>query len=42
MAPLFVFMEILFALGYRPTLRKRIDGRVDEAIKIWKDSKKSK
>ena len=39
MAPLFVFIEVLFVLGYRPNFRERIDKQVDI---ILKDLKKKK
>jgi uncharacterized membrane protein YGL010W len=41
LAPFFVFMEVLFALGYRPLLHRRIQSKVDKAIEEWKKSKKS-
>ncbi len=33
LAPLFVFMEILFSLGYKPELRKKFEANVAEALK---------
>lgn len=36
LAPLFVFFEVLFLLGYRPRLYKDIKREVDEDIKRWK------
>lgn len=36
LAPLFVFMELLFVLGYRPALQKRIHDKVKAAISTWK------
>lgn len=36
LAPLFVFMELLFILGYRPALQKRIHEKVKSAINTWK------
>lgn len=36
LAPLFVFMELLFVLGYRPALQKRIHEKVKAAISTWK------
>lgn len=35
-APLFVFMELLFVLGYRPALQKRVYEKVKNAIMTWK------
>jgi len=32
LAPLFVWMEVLFSLGYRPELKKRLDKAVEEEI----------
>ena len=39
LAPLFVWMEILFSLGYRPELRARTARRVEEEIRRWKEGK---
>jgi uncharacterized membrane protein YGL010W len=36
LAPLFVFIELLFVLGYRPALQKRIHEKVKAAISTWK------
>jgi len=36
LAPLFVFMELLFALGYRPALQKRVLEKTKAAISTWK------
>lgn len=36
LAPLFVFMEFLFVLGYRPALQKRIHEKVKAAISTWR------
>ncbi|KAL1925625.1 uncharacterized protein VTP21DRAFT_508 [Calcarisporiella thermophila] len=33
LAPLFIWLEVLFSLGYRPALNERIKNRVDLAIK---------
>ena len=41
LAPLFVWMEVLFVLGYRPKLRARLDKKVVEEITKWKASKSS-
>ncbi|CAG8467732.1 10225_t:CDS:2 [Diversispora eburnea] len=35
-APLFVWMEVLFGLGYRPELQKRIKTKVNAALAIYK------
>lgn len=42
LAPLFVFMEVLFALGYRPALKKRIHEKVKSAIITWKHGSKTR
>jgi len=39
LAPFFVWMEILFFLGYRPELKARVDKMVQEQVKKFKDSK---
>lgn len=36
LAPLFVFMEFLFVLGYRPALQKRIHEKIKAAISTYK------
>ena len=36
LAPFFVFFELLFALGYRPELKKRIDKAVEEEIRKYR------
>lgn len=36
LSPLFVFMELLFVLGYRPALQKRIHEKTKAAISTWK------
>lgn len=38
-APFFVFMEVLFMFGYRPSLQKRVSDRVKGAISTWKRSR---
>lgn len=38
-APLFIFMELLFVLGYRPALQKRMHEKVKVAISTWRLSK---
>ncbi|KIW00985.1 hypothetical protein, variant [Verruconis gallopava] len=35
LAPFFVWMEILFMLGYRPELKKRLDKAVEAEIRKW-------
>jgi uncharacterized membrane protein YGL010W len=37
LAPFFVFFEGLFALGYRPELKKRIDLAVEDEIRKFKE-----
>lgn len=39
LAPFFVFMELLFMLGYRPELQKRVNVAVEKAIKKFKVEK---
>lgn len=39
LAPFFVWMEILFALGYRPELNARVDGAVMKEIEKYHKSK---
>lgn len=39
LAPFFVWMEVLFMLGYRPGLKSRIDARVDKEVEIYRKSK---
>ncbi|KIY93909.1 hypothetical protein MNEG_14054 [Monoraphidium neglectum] len=38
LAPLFVWFELLFPLGYRPKLRAELERRVDKEIAAWKRS----
>jgi len=38
LAPFFVFVEVLFMLGYRPKLAKMINDNAVRDIKKWKDS----
>jgi 2-hydroxy fatty acid dioxygenase len=40
LAPLFVWLEFLFALGYRSDLKKRLDRYAEEDIKKFRDAKK--
>ncbi|KAF2831008.1 DUF962-domain-containing protein [Ophiobolus disseminans] len=39
LAPFFVWFEILFSLGYRPELKRRIDSAVEQDIQKFKKSK---
>ena len=39
LAPLFVWMEILFACGYRPELRSRVDTAVEKEVENFKKRK---
>ena len=41
LAPLFVWLEVLFMLGYRPELKARIDKGVKEDIAIFKKQKEA-
>lgn len=42
LAPFFVFMELLFVLGYRPALLKRTRDKTKIAITTWKMGKERK
>ncbi|CAB4397035.1 DUF962-domain-containing protein [Rhizophagus irregularis] len=42
LAPLFIWLEILFSIGYRSGLQKRVDKSVQLAIDEWKREKESK
>lgn len=42
LAPFFVWFEILFALGYRPELKRRIDKAVQEQIQKFREEKSKK
>lgn len=42
LAPLFVWLEILFALGYRPELKSRVEKMVQQDIAKYRESKASK
>lgn len=42
LAPLFIFMELLFVLGYRPALFKRTRDKTKIAITTWKMGKERK
>lgn len=41
LAPLFVWFELLFLLGYRPKLQRELKNRVGKDIAAWKRSKKA-
>ncbi|KAK2788672.1 hypothetical protein FQN51_002888 [Onygenales sp. PD_10] len=40
LAPFFVWLEVLFGLGYRPQLKRRIDERVQVEISKFQEEKK--
>ena len=42
LAPLFVWLELLFALGYRPELRDRVEKLVAQDIAKYRESKAKK
>lgn len=42
LAPLFVWLEVLFSMGYRPELKKRLDKAVEEDIAKFRASKTDK
>lgn len=42
LAPLFVWLEILFALGYRPELKERVEKLVKQEVKKFQESKQQK
>lgn len=42
LAPFFVWLEVLFALGYRPELKARLDQAVSKEVAKFKSSKNSK
>ncbi|RMD42655.1 hypothetical protein DV735_g2478, partial [Chaetothyriales sp. CBS 134920] len=42
LAPLFVWLEILFALGYRPELRRRVEKMVEQDIASFRGEKQEK
>jgi uncharacterized membrane protein YGL010W len=41
LAPLFVWMEVMFMFGYRPKLRSRLHENTVKAIAEWKGTSKS-
>lgn len=42
LAPLFVWLELLFSLGYRPELQARVEKAVQKEIAKFKSSKDAK
>ena len=42
LAPLFVWLEILFAFGYRPELKSRLDESVKKEIEKFRADKAAK
>ena len=42
LAPFFVWLEVLFALGYRPELKGRLDKAVEQEVSRFKESKGAK
>lgn len=42
LAPFFVWFEILFSLGYRPDLKRRVNKAVEEQIKKFREEKEKK
>ena len=42
LAPFFVWLEVLFAFGYRPELKARLDSAIQRDIKKFRDSKDTK
>ena len=38
LAPLFVWLELLFSLGYNPKMAKKIDQDAKKAIAEWRNS----
>ena len=40
LAPLFVFVEALFKLGYRPKLQSKLNAQINKAILTWKKTPK--
>ncbi|KAF2739232.1 DUF962-domain-containing protein [Polyplosphaeria fusca] len=41
LAPFFVWFEVLFALGYRPDLKRRLDAAVEKEVQKFNENKKS-
>jgi len=42
LAPLFVWLEVLFYFGYRPELKRRLDNGVEQQLKKFKQEQQSK
>ena len=42
LAPFFVFLEVLFHLGYRPELKKAMEAEAQQNIDAWKRSNSKK
>lgn len=42
LAPFFVWMEILFSLGYRPELKSRVDTAVEKEVAKYRKSKQQR
>jgi len=42
LAPFFVWLEVLFWLGYRPELRKRVEGDVGREVERVKRERETK
>lgn len=42
LAPFFVWLEILFAFGYRPELKSRLDHAIEKELKNLKSEKAAK
>ena len=42
LAPLFVWLEILFAFGYRPELKSRLDESVEKEVTKFREQKAAK
>ena len=40
LAPFFVWMEVLFFIGYRPELKSRVDSAVEREVEKYKKSRK--
>lgn len=42
LAPFFVWLEVLFAFGYRPELKARLDSKVAKEIEKFRAEKEAK
>lgn len=42
LAPFFVWLEALFAFGYRPDLKARLETQVEKDIAVYREGKKDK